>query len=116
MASDPRVRQMRASREDANLAPEALVFLKRMAGKYVWWKPSDEAVSIPDRVIAQIMDIGDYGDVQALVAAVGDKVLRNVLTHAEPGQFNDRSWGYWHYRLGLGSLDNLPKRPSRVLA
>lgn len=87
--------------------------LKRLAGKYIWWKTPEEAVSMPDRVIAQVMNIGDYADVQALAARVGDDVLRDVLTHAEPGQFNERSWAYWHYRLGLASVDRVPAMPSR---
>jgi hypothetical protein len=81
--------------------------------KYVWWKTPDEAVSMPLRVIAQVMNIGDYADVQALAAEVGDDVLREVLSFAEAGQFNERSWSYWHYRLGLASVDNVPALPGR---
>jgi hypothetical protein len=87
--------------------------LKSLAGKYVWWKTPDEAVSMPLRVIAQVMNIGDYADVQALAAQVGDDVLRDVLSHAEAGQFNERSWAYWHYRLGLASVDQVPPLPVR---
>ena len=87
--------------------------LKPFAGKYIWWKTPDEAVSAPGRVIAQVMNIGDYSDVQRLASQVGDEVLREVLTHAEAGQFNERSWAYWHYRLGLSSLDRVPALPKR---
>jgi hypothetical protein len=31
--------------------------LKPMASKYVWWKTPDEAVSMPERVIAQVMNM-----------------------------------------------------------
>lgn len=87
--------------------------LKRLAGKYIWWKTPDEAVSMPERVIAQVMNIGDYADVQALASQVGDDVLIAVLAHAEAGQFNERSWAYWHYRLGLSSLEHVPALPVR---
>jgi len=90
--------------------------LKPLASKYIWWKTPDEAVAIPERVIAQVMNIGDYADVQSLVAQVGDEVLREVLTHAEAGEFNERSWAYWHYRLGLSSVDNVPALPVRKFA
>lgn len=90
--------------------------LKRMAAKYVWWKTPDEAVSMPERVIAQVMDIGDYADVQMLTHQVGETVLRNVLIHAEAGQFSARSWAYWHYRLGLARVDQVPALPKRALA
>ena len=90
--------------------------LKPLASKYIWWKTPEEAVVMPERVIAQVMNIGDYADVQALVSHVGDEVLRDVLTHAEAGQFNERSWAYWHYRLGLSSVDHVPALPVRGFA
>lgn len=68
---------------------------------------------MPERVIAQVMNIGDYSDVQALVSQVGDELLREVLMHAQAGQFNERSWAYWHYRLGLSSVDHVPALPVR---
>lgn len=87
--------------------------LKPLASKYIWWKTPEEAVLMPERVIAQVMNIGDYSDVQSLASQVGDEVLREVLTHAEAGQFNERSWAYWHYRLGLSSVDHVPPLPVR---
>ena len=90
--------------------------LKPLASKYVWWKTPDEAVATPQRVIAQVMNIGDYTDVQALANQVGDDVLREVLKHAEAGQFSERSWAYWHYRLGLARVDQVPALPTRRFA
>lgn len=91
-------------------------FLKTLASKYVWWKTPDEAVSTPQRLIAQVMNIGDYADVQTLATQAGDDVLRDVLSHAEAGQFDERSWAYWHYRLGLASVDLVPALPVRKFA
>lgn len=90
--------------------------LKSLARKYIWWKTPDEAVETPERVIAQVMNIGDYADVQQLAYQVGDEVLRNVLAHAEAGQFNERSWVYWHYRLKLSTLNHVPSLPNRRFA
>jgi hypothetical protein len=90
--------------------------LKHLAGKYIWWKTPDEAIAMPERVIAQVMNIGDYADVQALATLVGDDALRAVLAHAEAGQFSARSWAYWHYRLGLASVDQVPAIPVRKFA
>ena len=89
--------------------------LKYFASKYIWWKTPEEAVAMPDRVIAQVMNIGDYVDVQTLAHQVGDDVLLDVLTHAQAGQFGKRSWAYWNYRLGLASIDHLPPMPTRKL-
>lgn len=90
--------------------------LKRLASKYIWWKTPDDALAMPARVMAQVMNIGDYADVQTLVHAVGDDVLRDVLTHAQAGQFGERSWAYWNYRLGLASVDHVPAMPARRFA
>ena len=90
--------------------------LKYFAGKYIWWKTPDEAVAMPDRVIAQVMNIGGYADVHSLTTWVGDDVLRRVIVHAEAGQFSARSWAYWHYRLGLASVDHVPATPVRKFA
>jgi hypothetical protein len=87
--------------------------LKPFASKYIWWKTPEDAVAMPERVIAQVMNIGDYADVQALASQVGDEALREVLIHAEAGQFSERSWAYWHYRLGLSGVDEVPALPVR---
>lgn len=89
--------------------------LARLARKYLWWKTPAEAIVTPERVIAQVMNLGDFEDVQTLANRVGDKVLRDVLTQAEAGQFNARSWAYWHYRLGLAEVDDVPPMPARRL-
>jgi hypothetical protein len=90
--------------------------LKRLASKYIWWKSPDEAVDMPNRVIAQVMNKGDYADVQQLAHQVGDNVLREVNAQAQAGQFDVRSWAYWHYRLGLASVDQVLPLPVRRFA
>lgn len=89
--------------------------LKGLARKYIWWKSPDEAIRMPQRIIAQVMNIGDYNDVQAMVGQLGDESLREVLVHAEAGQFDIRSWSYWHYRLGLADFGKIPALPARTL-
>jgi hypothetical protein len=59
--------------------------LRKFASRYVWWKTPDEALQMPERVIAQVMNVGDYDDVQTLVNAVGESVLQNILNNAEAG-------------------------------
>lgn len=88
--------------------------LKRMAGKYIWWKTPAESLAMPRRVIAQIMNIGDYADVQRIANELGEDAFRDALAHAEPGQFSPRSWAYWHYRLGLAALEQMPPLPART--
>jgi hypothetical protein len=95
------------------LSPEASSALKALAGKYVWWKTPDEAVAMPQRVIAQVMNIGDYEDVQAMASVLGVERLCDALMQAQAGQFSERSWAYWHYRLDLAKLGQVPPLPVR---
>lgn len=102
----------------ASSPPSQTALLARRAARYVWWMPLKDALRYPDRIIAQVMNIGDYEDVQALIEAFGEETLRKIVRHAEVGQFNARSWAYWHYRLGLIPLDAssaVPPLPARRL-
>ncbi len=90
--------------------------IEKLARKYIWWKTTEEALAQPQRIVAQVMNIGDYDDVQALVHGVDSAYLRQVLTHAEAGQFDARSWTYWHYRLGLSDPGKVPALPERKFA
>jgi hypothetical protein len=85
------------------------------ASRYIWWKTPEEAVTQPARLIAQVMNLGDHRDVEALARLVGDDVLREVLRHAGAGQFGARAWTYWHYRLDLAALGQVPPLPVRSL-
>jgi hypothetical protein len=90
--------------------------LRPLASECIGWKTPGEALALPERAIAQAMNIGDYDDVRALVRQVGDAVLRQVLADAEAGQFTARSWAYWPYRLGLARIGHVPALPVRRVA
>ena len=90
--------------------------LKRLAAKYIWWKSPEEACEAPNRIIAQVMDIGDYNDAQTLIAHIGEDHLRRVLVEAEAGLFSPKSWAYWHYRLGVSKAGEVPNLPRRLVA
>lgn len=87
--------------------------LCRMAAKYVWWKTPEEAAAMPERVVAQVMNLGTFENVAAVADAVGNDCLRHVLQTAEPGRVNAH---YWHYRLGLVPVDSddVPPMPVRA--
>jgi len=90
--------------------------LEKFARKYIWWKTPGDAIARPERIVAQVMNIGDYDDVQSLIHQAGVPYLCSVLTRAEVGQFDARSWTYWHYRLGLSDPGKVPALPVRRLA
>lgn len=86
------------------------------AAKYIWWSPPTEAIEFPERVAAQVMNVGTFEDVNKLVELSGNDFLAHVLEHAEVGWFNARSWHYWHYRLHLANLNEVPEMKQRKLA
>jgi len=89
--------------------------IQHLASRYIWWQTPDETMTKPAKLMAQIMNIGDYPDVQILVNVVGNEVLRAILATAQAGQFNQRSWNYWHYRLGLIDANEIvPSLPKRT--
>lgn len=90
--------------------------LRLWASKYIWWKTPDEALTHPERIVSQVMNIGDYDDVQSLSKLMDGKYLRAVLQGAEAGEFNERSWAYWHYRLGVSEPGEVPSLPQRRVA
>jgi hypothetical protein len=95
--------------------PHIRGILGSMAAKYIWWKKADDPSLTPRRLLAQIMDIGDFDDVRRVAEEVGDDALRDVISHAEAGWLSPRSWTYWHYRLGLVEPGSgVPKPPRRT--
>jgi hypothetical protein len=88
--------------------------IRALARRYVWWLSPDESLALPLRVVARVMDIGTMADCATIESHFGCPVMRNALKRAEPGWFRERSWAFWHYRLGLimwgGEPPPLPKR------
>ena len=89
--------------------------LHRLASRYIWWKTPADALLFPRRLIAQVMDLGTFEDVQRLISALGSQRLIEVLKSAEAGWFSPRSWHYWHYRLGLAEVGQVPPLPARQI-
>jgi hypothetical protein len=68
--------------------------LRPLAARCVWWKSADGALRYPDRVVAQVMNMGSFEDVQMLSAIAIEDDLRGVHIRAEAGELNPRSWHY----------------------
>ena len=90
--------------------------IRALAVRYVWWMPPEEALLFPRRVLAQVMDLGGFGDYELIESYFGRKEMRSALRFAQPGWFRERSWWYWHYRLGLIRWgEQVPPMPTRNL-
>ncbi len=76
--------------------------------RYIWWKDPSHSLLNPERLIAQVMDLGSLDDVRSLESVFSGEILRNVLQNAEPGWFRPKSWSFWHYRLKIIELNKDP--------
>ncbi|MFM7267977.1 MAG: hypothetical protein ACKOZT_05230 [Cyanobium sp.] len=94
-------------------ASEEQELLRPMAARLIWWQPAEQALRRPERVIAQVMDIGDFDTVLQLRRGLGDRRLAQVLQQAEAGWFSPRSWTYWHRKLGITPSGPVPPLPQR---
>jgi len=87
--------------------------LSYFARKYIWWQAPDTAIRSPHRIISQVMNLGTFEDVQALLQEVGETQFKQTLREARPGEFSERSWHYWHLVLGVTQPDAIPPMPVR---
>ena len=84
--------------------------LLSLAKKYVWWEPSGWALSHPEVFLSNVMNLGSWDDFVLLWNAVTLSKLKTAIKNAPPGYFHARSWDYWHHKLGLLPVPDLPKR------
>ena len=87
-------------------------FLAYAARRYIWWESTNEAMAYPQKILTQVMNIGVWDDMCKLVELFHEKDLVGVLNTAEIGQYNERSWHFWHNRL----TGKVPPMPERVLS
>jgi hypothetical protein len=87
--------------------------LAELGRKYIWWAPVGSEPHARERVIAQVMDLGTYEDIQRLEAALGFEQLADIMLHAAPGWFSPRSWGFWRGRLARETNKAIPSQPPR---
>ena len=91
---------------------EQKAFLVSASRRYVWWETANDAMAYPQKIIAQVMNVGVWDDICKLTELFSQKDLIDVLNTAYIGQFNERSWHFWHNRFS----DKVPPLPRRVLS
>ncbi len=84
--------------------------LELLAQRYVWWASVAWALDHPHRFYASVMNLGSWDDILLLLGAVDEDTLRDVLLSAPPGVFSQRSWDFWHVKLGVSPIPPLPVR------
>lgn len=84
--------------------------LESLAVRYVWWNTPEWAFHHAEILLANIMNLGSFSDLQLLRREVGDERLKEVILHAPAGYFSHRSWDYWHMKFGIKPIPPLPTR------
>jgi hypothetical protein len=92
------------------------ILARTFARKYLWWMDPEESLQDQDRLVAQVMNLGTFDDVRYVEQKLGADYLRRILKKARAGYFDDRSWTYWHYRLGMSTPGKVPAPPQRSFA
>jgi hypothetical protein len=105
----------RAAGRPAKRASAGNRLLRTLARRYVWWLSPAAALARPNFIATHVMEMGDYDDVLKLEATLGREAMVRALREAEAGRLSERSWIYWHHRLGLtrGRIPPLPRRTLR---
>jgi hypothetical protein len=104
---------------EPHLASETAELLAELSPKYLWWRPVDGEGHPPERIIAQIMNLGTYDDIRRLEHVFAPAELGQVMRRAQPGWFTPRSWEFWRGRLsvaGIGVAATPPRRTFHVVA
>ena len=86
--------------------------LSELARRLVWPLEPDAALADQGRFLAQAMTDASFDEIRIVREVLGDDASRAVLVDPPPGEFDKRSWAYWHFKLGF---DRIRPRPVRRL-
>jgi hypothetical protein len=84
--------------------------LRRIAREVVWWEPPEITISDQEDFLCRVMARGFWDDVQHVERMYGEPAFREALRNSKSGIFDPASWHYWHNRLGIDPVPELPKR------
>jgi hypothetical protein len=84
--------------------------LEGIAREVVWWEPPDVTLSDQNEFLGNVMARGVWDAVQHVVAIYGEEAFRDALRNSKPGVIDVASWHYWHHRLGIEPVPEMPRR------
>jgi hypothetical protein len=85
--------------------------LRRFAQRYIWWQSPEESLRSPNRVLLQVMEIGEWDDCVAMITGLPNVRLVEALQDGTAGTLSPKSWNFWHLRLKVGAPGNPPPLP-----
>ena len=84
--------------------------LAAIAREVVWWQPSEETLSNEEDFLCRVMARGFWEDIQDVEKVFGKDAFREALRHCRAGVMDKRSWSYWHHRLNVDPVPDMPRR------
>jgi len=74
-------------------------FFSDLEKRFFWWEPVGAEPRSEARVLAQAMSLAGFEEIKRLEQVVDFDRLAEVMTLAEPGWIDERSWEFWRGRL-----------------
>jgi len=71
-----------------------------------WWK--DPSHKDPHRIAAQVMVFGNLEDIKSVREQYGESIFEEVLSSPPLGLFDEKSWAFWHKKVGKTNIPPLP--------
>jgi hypothetical protein len=93
------------------LSADQVDLLRRFAQRYIWWQPPEGSLKAPNRILLQVMEIGDWDDCLAMINAFPRARLVKALKEGTSGTLSLKSWNFWHLKLGAGERGDPPPLP-----
>jgi len=82
--------------------------LQNISRSLVWWKPPED-VDL-SYLVRRTMELGTPEMLATVRQRFGEPFLREALITAEPGNFSEPSWNYWHVVFNIRPTPPLPRR------
>jgi len=93
------------------LSADQTDLLRRLAQRYIWWQLPEESLRSPNRILLQVMEIGDWDDCVSMITGFPNARLVEALQEGTAGTLSPKSWNFWHLRLKVGKPGNPPPLP-----
>jgi hypothetical protein len=84
--------------------------MARIARRVCWWQSAEATLENTTLFLCRVMVFGTWADVCFVLDKYGYVSFREALQSAPPGLFDNRSWHYWHHRLQVLPVPELPQR------
>lgn len=84
--------------------------MAEIARRVCWWEPADATLARTPVFLCRVMALGTWEDVCVTLDHYGRPAFCDALRTAPPGLFDERSWHYWHHRLKVLPVPELPRR------